>query len=135
MSLVEIGLFVLYVGYFSCLGAVSYTVTSNADSGIGTLRDAIETINKSADETNLITFDFSQKSTTITLLSALPVIMRPVIIDGYAHGMGELNTLSIGNNAQLKITLKDQNDVDSINSGLVIAASQCTIKGLVLGGF
>jgi hypothetical protein len=66
------------------LGA-SFIVTTNADSGTGSLRDAISQANALGDSSNTITFDLAnQTSSTITLTAALPNISVPLVIDGSA---------------------------------------------------
>src|SRR5690242_6042936 len=63
------------------MSASTYTVTSSADSGAGTLRDAISQVNQGL--VNEILFDTSaagMNGNLITLNSALPTIMSPVQI-------------------------------------------------------
>jgi hypothetical protein len=55
------------------------TVTTLADLGPGSLREAIETVNASGDPASTISFSVAG---TITLASALPQITAPVTIDG-----------------------------------------------------
>ena len=63
-------------------GAAPFTVTSTADSGAGTLRDAITSSNATAGP-NTISFALTGTAPyTITLASALPAITQPVTIDG-----------------------------------------------------
>jgi gliding motility-associated-like protein len=66
--------------------ANTYTVTSNADNGPGTLRDAIlQAAANTAGAPNLIVFniaDQSQAGRTITLQSALPALSSNLTIDG-----------------------------------------------------
>jgi gliding motility-associated-like protein len=70
---------------FSSAFAQSYTVTSNADTGPGTLRDALTKAVLAGDApTKTITFNFSDNSTTgrtITLKSALPALPSNLTID------------------------------------------------------
>jgi len=67
------------------VAAASYTVNATADSGPGSLRDAITQINTSTDPGNTITFSVTG---TITLTSALPAINKPVAITGPTSGAG-----------------------------------------------
>ena len=57
----------------------TFAVTDNADSGAGSLRDAINQANLSADPNNAITF--SGNVGTIQLLSDLPLVATSVQID------------------------------------------------------
>ncbi|MCO6454117.1 MAG: tandem-95 repeat protein, partial [Pirellulaceae bacterium] len=59
----------------------TFTVTSSADSGTGTLRAAVTAANSSAGP-DLINFDFGGAATTITLTSNLPQITDPLTVDG-----------------------------------------------------
>src|SRR5262245_65304514 len=63
----------------------TFYVTTTADGGTGSLRDAINQANMDAVTD---TIDFSMLGSgvqTIRPLSALPTITKPVIIDGYTH--------------------------------------------------
>ena len=71
--------------------STTYMVTSNADAGAGTLRQAI--INANANSgADIINFNFAS-TTTITLTSCQQQITDPVTIDGYSNpgsGVGNL---------------------------------------------
>lgn len=76
----------LLLATFSKAHAETFTVTSNADSGPGTLREAIEkaAANGTA-ETDYINFNIanvSRTGRTIILLSKLPLLTTNVVIDG-----------------------------------------------------
>ncbi|WP_336514350.1 T9SS type A sorting domain-containing protein [Pollutibacter soli] len=79
---------------FLLIGSASYaqltiTVTSTADSGPGTLREAIETINANPAPPagNYINFDFSPGTAPfiITLASPLPAITKTIFFNGYSE--------------------------------------------------
>ena len=59
----------------------AYTVNSTADSGTGSLRDAIDYVDANGGGTT-IAFDFGTGPQTIDLLSPLPAITVPLTIDG-----------------------------------------------------
>ena len=59
----------------------TFTVTSNADSGAGTLRSCIN-LSNAAPGLNLIQFNLPSGGTTITPLTPLPAFTVPVILDG-----------------------------------------------------
>ena len=85
----------------------TFTVTNVNDSGSGSLRKAIISSNSTSGSTvNTIKFNIGTGgSETISLKSALPAIMHPVVIDGTTQpGTGTtpaivLNGSSAGNNA------------------------------------
>jgi parallel beta-helix repeat protein len=62
--------------------AATLTVTTAADSGAGSLREAILASNASAGVLDTIAFAIGSGGQTITPLSALPTITDPVVIDG-----------------------------------------------------
>src|SRR5580765_8337726 len=87
-------------------GATSYTVTSTADSGGGTLRAAIIAANTAGVAASI---DFGIVGCggvcTISLASPLPSIDVPLTIDGYTQPGASANTLAIGNDAVILISL------------------------------
>lgn len=63
----------------------TWVVTSNADSGTWSLRSAIDSVNNDTDSTRrYITFDLSDDY-TIGITASLPMLIRPVTVDGTAH--------------------------------------------------
>jgi hypothetical protein len=137
----------------------AYVVTTTADSGAGSLRDAITQINAdtshvlyaspsnpSVDE---IDFDITAASdtagggtgynaatgvATITPLSGLPAITNAVLINGYTQPGASANTLSLGDNAVLKIQL-DGVSAGAGVSGLNLSNTNVTVKGLDIVSF
>jgi hypothetical protein len=67
-------------------------------------------------------------------LGALPDITGPVTINGYTQPGASVNTLPTGNDAVLKIQLNGTN-AGTFSDGLLITASNSTIKGLVINRF
>jgi titin len=104
----------------------TYTVTSTADSGANTLRDAITQVNNS--NTFITEIDFKigagGSAQTITLSSALPAITQSVYVNGLTQG-GSGNTVPL-------ITVTSG---ASISDGLQVSASNCTVSGLIIEGF
>jgi len=87
--------------------AATFTVTNTNDSGPGSLRQAITDANASL---GLDTIAFNIPGLgphTIQLLSGLPAILDPVVIDGYTESGATPNTNAPGMeiNAVLKIEL------------------------------
>ena len=70
------------------------------------------------------------------MVSSLPVITDPVIIDGYTQPGASPNTNAsgLGSNAVLKIELDGRNAEDGTN-GLSIEAGDSTVRGLVINNF
>src|SRR5512144_106942 len=75
--------------------ANTYTVTSTADSGAGTLRQAILDANANPGA-DTIAFNITGSGPhTISIVSALPDITGAVTIDGYTQAGASPNTNSI----------------------------------------
>lgn len=95
--------------------AAIFTVTSNGDSGAGTLRAAIQTANATPGADGI---DFGGAGEgTITPLTALPAITGQLGIDG-----------------GLAVTL-DGSSLSSGEAALRIVADDCQIAGLTIGNF
>jgi hypothetical protein len=106
---------------------MTYTVTTTADSGAGSLRQAITASNANAPgagQSNTIDFDIGAAGSrqTIEVLSALPTITEPVTLDGASQGSSQplidLDGGSAGNAA-----------------GLVISAGSTTVETLAITNF
>ena len=138
MSLLEVGLrgllegrlsrrLTLILGFVAALSSANgatFTVTTVADTGPGSLRQVIldANANPGADQ---IHFNIAGTAPfTISPLSALPGITDPVVIDGttqlgwVAAPIIELNGASAG-----------------LDPGIRLATTQCTIRGLVINRF
>jgi parallel beta-helix repeat protein len=103
--------------------AATLTVTTTADSGVGSLRQAITDSNASVGTLDTIEFAIGSGHQTITPLSALPTITDPAVIDGTTQP-GYAGTPLI--------------DIDG--AGLAVQAffvtgGGSTIRALVLRGF
>ena len=106
---------------------------NNASPTPGSLRAAIRdaNVNPGADA---IEFNIPGAGPHIINVGAgLPDITDTVTIDGYTQPGASPNTLAVGNDAVLKIEIKDQ--TLSQGTGLVIAANDCLVQGLVIHGF
>jgi hypothetical protein len=123
----------------------TFVVTNTADSGAGSLRQAILDANAGGG-TDLITFAIPGVGPhTIRPTSQLPTISSPVMIDGYTQGsrtpfdpfddaVPNTNPVGMGSNAVLKIQL-DGSATAGLASGLVINAGGSTVRGLVINRF
>jgi gliding motility-associated-like protein len=110
--------------------AATFTVTSNADSGPGTLRDAI-TQAAANGSTNTIVFaiaDQSRAGRTITLASALPNLPSNLTIDGTTQPGTPFGISSA------RIIINNVNTLQYINYFTMIGVSNVQIYGLFLQG-
>jgi hypothetical protein len=104
----------------------TFTVTSTADTGFNTLRAAITSLNNFGGASNTINFNLGSTQQTITLLSALPTITRPVdIVAGTVPGTSEPLVVINGGSA------------GADTNGLVLGSgsSGSSIRDLVIDGF
>src|SRR5262249_25896312 len=111
-----------------------YLVTNTADSGTGSLRQAILDANANPGQ-DLIAFAIpGSGAQTISPTSPLPAITDPVTIDGYTQPGASVNTLAVGDNAVLLIQL-DGGSAGVGATGLHITAGHSTVRGLDISGF
>ncbi|MGF1498852.1 MAG: Calx-beta domain-containing protein, partial [Elainellaceae cyanobacterium] len=110
-----------------------YQVTSAADSGAGSLREAIHWINTNGG--GIIEFALPDGSTIIKLDSALPEITAPVVIDGYTQPGAMENMMAVGFDGILPVQIDGANTQSA--SGLVLGegAEGSTIQGLQIYNF
>ena len=103
-------------------GAFTFVVTNTADSGLGTLRQAIGDSNLNAGSTNQIHFNIAGEAPfVITPQSQLPTISVPVVIDATTQP-GYVDT-----------PLIELTGIDAPGSnGLNISAGNTTVRGLSL---
>jgi S-layer homology domain len=120
------------------LGAATFTVTTNADSGAGSLRQAINDANSNVGPQTIQFAIPGPGVHTITPATPLPVITSPTTIDGYTQAGSSPNTLPFpqGTNAVLTIELSGQALPLDLNArGLRIQAGGTVIRGLVINRF
>lgn len=99
----------------------TFTVTRNADSGVGSLRQAITDANASAGA-DTIQFQIGTGTVQINVDSALPVITGAVTIDG---------TTQPGFSGRPLIILR-RNNAPNATNGLQISGGGSTVKGLAV---
>lgn len=116
--------------------ASEISVTTNADSGAGSLRAAIATANTNP-ALKTITFNISGACPrTIALSSALPALSRPVIIDGYTQPGSAPNEASRTFDGTLCVVLSGGGtQANGLHLQTQVAADQMTVKGLTFYGF
>lgn len=119
----------------------TFTVTSAADDGAGTLRQAIKDANAdTSGSATIINFNFKSKPTVIYIKSALPAITKKMTIDGYANGMGSYNfnpPTTAKNNSVLYVIVEAEDNKKNTFDGFTINASGSgtIIQALVIGRF
>lgn len=97
---------------------VAYIVNTTADSGAGSLRQAILDSNSNAGPNNIIFQIPGVGPFTIQPLTDLPRITTPVDINGYSQAGASINTLAVGNNANILIIINGSNyTVGDLNGG------------------
>ncbi|HMF37348.1 MAG TPA: hypothetical protein VKF17_11935 [Isosphaeraceae bacterium] len=114
----------------------TFTVTTTADSDVGSLRQAIYMADN-AGGTNTIDFDIPGSGPqVITLQSKLPPITSPTIIDGYTQPGSNPNTSATADNAVPLIVI-DGSQITNIaqSVGLQLQADDSTVEGLVIENF
>jgi len=105
--------------------ADTYTVTTTADSGPGSLRQAIMDANGHPGA-DTIDFDIGGSGVhTISPASALPPITDPVTIEGYTQTGALANTKPVGQGLDTVLTIE-------LVGSLSVSASDTTIRGLVI---
>ncbi|GEM_PF-1984241 len=113
--------------------AQKYVVTTTANSGSGSLRQAI--LDNNAAGGGLIAFDLAGGGVrTITPNSQLPQISKPVNIDGYTQPGATRNTLAVGGNATLLVEIEGTN-AGANGNGLVLGCGDSCVRGLVINRF
>jgi hypothetical protein len=117
----------------SVSSAATYTVTTTADSGAGSLRQAILDANANPGA-DVIAFSIAGSGVqTITLTSPLAPLTSPVTIDGYTQSGASANTQPFGQglNTVLRIQVSGGPGVGTCFS---VQADSTTIKGLAING-
>lgn len=122
----------------------TFTVTSTADAGVGTLRQAILDAN-AAGGSDIIDFNIATPSKTITLASPLPFVTETAAIDattqpGYAGSPlieltgGTSGAIADGIVVQAASTLIRGLAINDFgNRGIVIQAASCIVQGNHIG--
>jgi hypothetical protein len=121
--------------------AADFSVTSIADTGTGTLREALTLANATAD-TDSISFAIPEEQATggvfvISPTTALPIITSPVAIRGYSQPGTRSNSLAAGTNAVIRIQLTGPTAIPTPFNGLEFGtgSERSVVRGLAIGGF
>ncbi len=125
-----------WVRTVSLVPPVTITVTTTNDGGPGSLRQALLNLNTAAGfGTNVIQFNIPGVGVQlISLASALPAVVDPVLIDGYSQPGASPNTLSTGFDANVLIRL-DGAGAGSGADGLRFAGGGSVVRGLMITRF
>lgn len=140
----SLGFFLMFTCWAPMALGATYTINTTADSGAGSLRDAINQVN--AGTFNAISFNIPPSDPgynaftntwTIAPGSDLPTIIRTVMIDGYSQPGSSVNTLIQGDNAILTIVLNGINVISdgfTTGNGLHFGAGSdgSIVQGLVI---
>jgi hypothetical protein len=111
----------------------SLVVINTADSGAGSLRQALTTAQ--IESGSLISFAIPNAGPhVIQPLSALPAVSAPTIIDGYTQPGSAANTAPVGTNAVIQIQIAGTSAAQGV-SGLNVTGGASTIRGLSITGF
>jgi hypothetical protein len=113
--------------------ANTYTVTSTADTGPGTLRQAILDANANAGP-DTIAFNIAGGGVhTITLATPLAPLTSPVTIDGYTQSGASPNTQPFGQGLNTVLRIQVTGGA-GVGTCFFVQTSDTTIKGLVVNG-
>ncbi len=114
--------------------AATFTVTSSADSGPGSFRQAILDANAHPGS-HLIIFAIPGAGVhTIAPVSALPAVAQAVTIDGYTQPGSRPNDLADADDAVILVDLSGEHAAPS-QLALKVTHDGCTIRGLAIHGF
>lgn len=122
-KLILIAFLIFSAGIFA---QTTYTVTTTADSGPGSLREAIGLANADAAKDNIYFAIPGAGPHSIIVQNPLPVIMQPIDLDA---------TTQLGYLVDSKQIIIDGNGQDINGFELSGNSSGSTIKGFVIGGF
>ena len=125
---------ILVLGSVTDVHAETFTVINTNASGPGSFRQAILDAN-AATPADAIVFNIPGDGPhRINVLTPLPIVSGPTLIDGFSQEKSSPNTLATGNNAVLKIELSGPGATSNVN-GLLINGANSTVRGLVINGF
>ena len=110
--------------------AVTLTVTSTADSGPGSLRQAILDANANPGADGVVFNIAGAGPQTIQPVSALPAITEPLTIDGLTQSGADCSSWP----ATLQVVINGAEAPNGAN-GLVISGGDSIVRGLVISGF
>ncbi len=102
--------------------AATIVVSNTNDAGAGSLRQAILSANSTANIADTINFTIAGSGPHVIIpATPLPAVTDPLLIDGYSQPGASPNTLAGGDDAVLKIVVREALVIDTTNS---------TVRGL-----
>ncbi|HWS72884.1 MAG TPA: hypothetical protein VN605_12265, partial [Thermoanaerobaculia bacterium] len=114
------------------LNAATFTVITNTDSGVGSLRQAILDANGTAGADTIVFAIPGAGLHTIAPATNLPTIVEAVIIDGYTQPGASANTLAVGSDAILQIELTGTGVPNGTGLNLNALVNGAQVRGLVV---
>jgi hypothetical protein len=115
--------------------AADFPVLTTADSGPGSLRQAILDANATPGADRVVFAIPGTGVQVISVGSSLPQVTESLIIDGYTQPGAKPNSLQIGDDAVLLIQLDGSLLPPSSPNGIEILASNSVVRGLVFTHF
>jgi hypothetical protein len=130
----RLGMAVCLFAAAALVSATTYTVTSTADAGPGSLRQAITDANASLGADTIAFNIVGSGVHTIVPATPLPPITDAVTVDGYTQPGSSPNTnaVGLGLDTVLKIEIAG---TGTTGNGLVVEAINVTIRGLAINRF
>src|SRR5262245_28529925 len=114
--------------------AATFNVTSTADTGAGSLRQAITDANANPGADTIQFNIVGSGAQTITPATSLPPITEAVTIDGYTQPGSSPNTNPVGQGLDTVIRI-EISGVTAAGMGLDVRAPNVTIRGLAINRF
>ena len=114
----------------SAASAATFTVTNNAPSDSGSLRQAILAANATPGPDEIVFAIPGAGVHTIALASPLPAITDPVIIDGYTQPGSSPNTKPVGEGLNTVLMI----EIDGTGAGFRLRGAVYSPSDIVLGG-
>jgi hypothetical protein len=133
----------LTAAIFACVftvpaAAATFVVSNTSDSGVGSLRQAIMEANATSDPDTIEFAIPGDGVHTIAVLSTLPPITKPLIMDGYTQPGSHANTRlpdEGGLDGTLTIEISGASASSGTPAGLIVNNTVATLRGLVVNGF
>lgn len=115
--------------------AAEFVVTNTANSGPGSLRQAIADANAAPGHDSIV-FKIPESGVQmIRIVDAPLTVTDSLTIEGYTQPGAKPNTLAVGSDAVLLIELRAGQPGLNTFDGLVLNAANCTVRGLSITGF
>jgi hypothetical protein len=117
------------------VSAADFPVFNTANSGPGSLRQAIEDANATPGHDRVIFNIPGSGVQMIEVVEAPLTVTDSLTIDGYTQPGAKPNAQEVGNDAVVLIELRAVRPTSAFSDGLVLQAAGCTVRGLSITGF